>query len=54
MAKVLFSYGLQAKYNALETKQLDTIYFITDTGRIYKGDSLISDVSFSSNLLTKL
>lgn len=45
MAKVLFSYGLQAKYDALETRPNDTIYFITDTGRIYKGSSLISDVT---------
>lgn len=45
MAKVLFSYGLQSQFDLLETKNADTIYFITDTQRIYKGDTLVADVA---------
>ena len=30
--------GLQAAYNQLETKDASTLYFCTDTGKMYKGD----------------
>ena len=30
--------GLQAAYNQLETKDAGTLYFCTDTGKMYKGD----------------
>lgn len=45
MPKVLFSYGLQSQYEGVQSKDTDTLYFITDTQRIYKGDTLISDVT---------
>lgn len=45
MAKVLFSYGLQSQFDLLESKNADTIYFITDTQRIYKGETLVADVA---------
>lgn len=45
MAKVLFSHGSQAQYNALSNKLDNTLYVITDTGRIYKGTKKVSDVS---------
>ena len=45
MAKVLFSYGLQSQFDLLEGKNADTIYFITDTQRIYKGETLVADVA---------
>lgn len=35
---VLFVSGLAAEYAALETKDPNTLYFITDERRIYKGD----------------
>lgn len=44
MAKVIFSYGTQAEYNAIQSKDLNTIYFITDSKRIYKGSDKLSDV----------
>ena len=45
MAKVIFSYGTQAQYDALASKNDGTMYFITDTRRIYKGEHKVSDVS---------
>lgn len=43
MARVLFSYGLQTQYDLVSPKSEDTIYFITDTQRIYKGGTLIAN-----------
>lgn len=43
MSNVIFSYGVKSQYTSLVTKDVDTLYFITDTGEIYKGDILISD-----------
>ena len=41
-AKVLFKFGTQSKYDALETKDEKALYFIEDTKRIYKGSELYS------------
>jgi len=41
--KILFSYGLQQKFDALQSKDTNTLYCITDTQRIYKGDTLLAD-----------
>lgn len=40
MAKlpVVFKYGTRAEYDALETKSSEALYFLTDTGEIYRGD----------------
>lgn len=38
MNKVNFVGGTQALYNAIVTKDPDSLYFISDTQRIYKGD----------------
>ena len=45
MALVNFKYGTAAEFAALETKNPDTIYFITDERKIYKGD-----ISYSSGV----
>ena len=39
MAKlpVVFKYGTRAEYDALETKSSEALYFLTDTGEIYRG-----------------
>lgn len=39
MAKlpVVFKYGTRADYDALETKSSEALYFLTDTGEIYRG-----------------
>lgn len=37
MAEVKFSYGTKVNYEALGTKDSNTLYFITDTLQIYKG-----------------
>lgn len=35
---VQFAYGLQSGYDAIQSKDLNTIYFCTDSGRLFKGD----------------
>lgn len=42
MAKVLFKFGTQAQYLALENKQSNALYFLTDTGELYRGELPIS------------
>ena len=42
MALVKFVQGAFAQYNALQPKDQDTLYFITDQQKIYKGDTLFS------------
>lgn len=37
-----FKYGTQASYNSLVTKDANSLYFISDSNRIYKGDALIA------------
>ena len=39
MAKVLFKQGTLSQYTSLGTKDPNTLYFITDTHKIYKGDN---------------
>lgn len=36
---VQFKYGLQTNYDKIETKDLDTVYFTTDTQRLFVGDT---------------
>lgn len=43
MADFIISRGLQASYNAISTKNADTIYVATDTGHMYLGDSPLTD-----------
>ena len=44
-----FLAGSQAQYDALQVKDDDTLYFIIDTHRIYRGDKL-----FASGLIENL
>lgn len=39
MAQVKFSYGTKARYDALSPKDMDTLYFTTDTLQLFKGTS---------------
>lgn len=39
MAEVKFSYGTKARYDALTPKDMDTLYFTTDTLQLFKGTS---------------
>lgn len=48
MAKVLFSRGASAIYTALQQKDANTLYFLTDTKQIYLGGTLIANVSESN------
>lgn len=46
MARVIVKYGTFAEYNALSTKDTNTLYFITDSERggiIYKGSKLVTE-----------
>lgn len=47
---IKFTFGLNSKYQALATKDADTLYFITDTKKIYKGDTVVAEcnVAFTS------
>lgn len=47
MALVKFVAGTAASYAALQTKDADTLYFITDAHRIYKGDVQMSGDVYS-------
>ena len=46
---VKFLLGLQAEYDSLEVKDENTLYFIIDTHRIYRGSLL-----FASGLIENL
>ena len=35
---VVLKYGLRAEYDALAEKSSNVLYFLTDTGEIYRGD----------------
>ena len=37
MAQVKFAYGTKARYDALAPKDMDTLYFTTDTLQLFKG-----------------
>lgn len=43
MGLVKFSTGTESLYSQLEVKDINTLYFITDTHRIYKGETLVAD-----------
>ena len=40
---IAFKYGLQAQYDVLEIKDKDTLYFVEDSARLYKGSVLMSE-----------
>ena len=48
MALVKFVQGTLAQYTGLLSKDADTLYFITDAQKIYKGDKLFSGGVFTS------
>lgn len=51
MAEVKMLYGLQANYDQIQTKDVNTVYFCTDTQRLFKGDTEYSrPVTFGANL----
>lgn len=52
MNNVIFKHGSQSMYDTLASKNSDALYFIEDTRRIYKGDTLLSsnDAVFVSEL----
>lgn len=51
MAEVKMLYGLQASYDKITTKDVNTVYFCTDTQRLFKGDTEYSrPVKFGATL----
>lgn len=51
MANVSFYYGTKANFNSLQTKNADTLYFITDTLQLFKGeDEYTKQMEFVSQL----
>lgn len=45
MSNIYLGYGLRAGFDAIQTKDSDTLYFITDTQQIYRGNDLIADAT---------
>lgn len=45
MAQVKFSYIAQSKFNALEAKDNGTLYFIAETGELYRGSQSFTQAS---------
>lgn len=45
MANVSFVYATQAQYTGLQTKNPDALYFIYDTHKIYRGNTLITSTN---------
>ena len=50
MAKVNFLHGTETNYNGLSTKDSNTLYLLTDTKKIYKGDTLIATGSITETI----
>lgn len=42
MANVIFKVGTLEQYNAIETKNVNTLYWLTDVQRVYRGDVLFA------------
>lgn len=51
MAEVKFSYGTKANYDALSPKDMDTLYFTTDTLQLFKGTN---EYTKSSKIVSSL
>lgn len=51
---VKFYFGAQARYDALPQKDALALYFITDTQRLYKGDTLIASGANATGLAAGL
>ena len=45
MAQVIFRYGTSAAFTSLPVKDENSLYFLTDSQQIYKGEQLVSDVT---------
>lgn len=51
MANVNFYYGTRANFDAIDTKDPNTLYFITDTLQLYKGpDEYTKSATFVTTL----
>ena len=42
MARISFNYGTQSQFDTLTVKDSNALYFLTDSKKIYKGDSIIA------------
>lgn len=54
MANVIFKVGTKAQYNALETKDTNTLYWLTDVLELYKGEALYGTGAEATNLASGL
>lgn len=54
MANVIFKVGTRAQYDALETKDTSTLYWLTDVQELYKGETLYGKGSVATNLASGL
>lgn len=51
---ITLSVGKQTSYDALVEKDANTLYFITDTQKIYKGSQLIANVFDEDNIMNQI
>lgn len=42
MGSIKFIKGIQSQYDALHSRDQDTLYYLTDANKIYLGDTLMS------------
>lgn len=54
MANVIFKQGTRAQYDALAAKDASTLYWLTDTQELYKGDVLYGKGAEATNLASGL
>lgn len=54
MANVIFKQGTRAQYNALADKDAMTLYWLTDTQELYKGEVLYGKGTEATNLASGL
>lgn len=54
MANVIFKQGSRAKYDAIAVKDENTLYWLSDTQELYKGDVLYAKGALATNLVSGL
>lgn len=54
MANVIFKHGTRAQYDALATKDASTLYWLTDTRELFKGELLYAKGTEATSLASGL
>ena len=54
MANVIFKQGTRAQYDAIATKDVNTLYWLTDTQELFKGEVLYGKGTEATTLASGL